>query len=209
MAAELITDYSSLQNTIADWLNRDDLTSAIQVFISNAEDKFRRDKRLRKMVSRTLSVSAENTALPSDYKSLEALSHDGPTFYGPLDIVHPNRLYEIKGIFGDSGTPQAAAIVGDNLRVAPEPDGTYSLAMVYWATITKLSGTDTENWLIEDHPDLYLYAALVESAPYLKDDPRVAIWKQEYEERLNKAREFSDNHQWGSHMTRKPTRPIG
>ena len=32
------------------------------------------------------------------------------------------------------------------------------------------------NWLLACAPDAYLYGALLESAPYIKDDERIAVW---------------------------------
>ena len=40
-----ITNYTNLQSTIADYLNRDDLTSVIPVFIQLAEAQMNRDIR--------------------------------------------------------------------------------------------------------------------------------------------------------------------
>jgi hypothetical protein len=40
------------------------------------------------------------------------------------------------------------------------------------------------NWLLTAYPDTYLYAALVESAPYLRDDERVALWRAELDRRI-------------------------
>ena len=34
----------------------------------------------------------------------------------------------------------------------------------------------TSNWLLALAPDLYLYGALLESAPYIKEDGRIQTW---------------------------------
>ena len=56
--------------------------------------------------------------------------------------------------------------------------------MVYYAKIASLSDSNTTNWLLAKHPDIYLYGALIQSAPYLKDDERVATWMSLYERML-------------------------
>lgn len=43
-----------------------------------------------------------------------------------------------------------------------------------------LSDSNTSNWILADYPDIYLYGALMEAAPYLHDDARVTIWAQLY-----------------------------
>lgn len=42
--------------------------------------------------------------------------------------------------------------------------------------------TTDPNWLLTAHPDIYLYGTLVELAPYLKDDARVPVWEQRYQD---------------------------
>lgn len=43
-----------------------------------------------------------------------------------------------------------------------------------------LSDGNTSNWILADYPDVYLYGALMEAAPYLHEDERVNIWAQLY-----------------------------
>jgi len=43
-----------------------------------------------------------------------------------------------------------------------------------------LADDNTSNWLLETAPDIYLYGALLHSAPYLAEDTRVAVWAQMY-----------------------------
>jgi hypothetical protein len=47
--------------------------------------------------------------------------------------------------------------------------------MIYRANIPPLAANST-NWLLALAPDLYLYGALLESAPYIKEDARIQTW---------------------------------
>jgi predicted transcriptional regulator len=49
-------------------------------------------------------------------------------------------------------------------------------------------GPGVTNWLLTEHPDVYLYAALVESAPYLGDDARLTLWRSELDGRIEGVR---------------------
>lgn len=53
------------------------------------------------------------------------------------------------------------------------------------AELAELSAGAPTNWLITDFPDVYLYAVLAEAGNYLRDDDRVALWKQILEQKLN------------------------
>jgi hypothetical protein len=64
--------------------------------------------------------------------------------------------------------------------LVPTPDTGYTGELTYYGKITALSDSNTSNWLLAYAPDLYLYGALLEATPYLKDDERLATWSQLY-----------------------------
>lgn len=206
----MITSYSSLQSNVADWIVKSNLTSQIKTFIQLAESSFRRDKRCRKLQSRTFSISADGIALPSDYHSMEEWYHDGPTYYGDIKIVPAGKLAQIKDRYGATGVPAYAAIVGGRrLRFGPAPDGTYSTKMEYWRRIESLSDTVTTNWLLDEHPDIYLYGTLMEAAPYLKDDERIAVWQTRLERALEELHAATQDEQFGGGSVRRHYDAIG
>jgi hypothetical protein len=206
-----ITNYSELQTSIGTWLNRSDLTSVIPDFITLAESKLNKDQRMRRIQTREpLSVSTEQVALPSDFRQIKSLYHDGPTYYHPIRIVGGDELAQEKRIYGaDSGVPFVAAVLDDELWFAPEPNATFSLIMAYEAKISALSASSTTNWLITNHPEIYLYASLVEAEPYLKDDPRIQTWKGLLEEALELLYRDAQRHEFSGHMVSRPRMAIG
>ena len=189
----LVTNYSTLQDHIADTLNRADLTGVIPNFIQQFESRAKLGIEvspgeiipLRQLTDRgTIQISADGLALPTDFGLLESWYHDGATYFGPIGIVTPNQIGKLKAAYGDTGVPQFAAIVDGLVRFAPEPDTTYSTQLTYWRKVVSLSDTQTTNWLLTQAPDIYLYGALVEAAPYLKDDDRVALWESQLRSRV-------------------------
>ena len=63
-----ITDYSSLQSAVADYLNRADLTSQIQMFIQFCESSINANLRSRDMIVRAQATSdKEYVKLPFDW----------------------------------------------------------------------------------------------------------------------------------------------
>ena len=94
-----------------------------------------------------------------------------------------------KGYFF-AGAPSNA---NDNF-VAPYFDGFYQnedgtfpeVAVTYYARVPRLSTAQTTNWLLGAEPELYLYAALLKSAPYTVDDERLPIWASLYTDALNR-----------------------
>jgi hypothetical protein len=74
-----------------------------------------------------------------------------------------------------SGQPQFFTIFGSEIELAPTPDAIYTVEMVYRVNVPALASNST-NWLLTLAPDLYLYGALLESAPYMKEDERIQTW---------------------------------
>jgi len=84
-----------------------------------------------------------------------------------------------------SGKPLYFTVVGNQFRLLPIPDGAYTAELVYYAKLTKLSSTVATNWLLTQAPDVYLYGALLQAAPYLQDDARIPVWSSLYQAGLD------------------------
>lgn len=173
--------FSGLKTTISDYLNRDDLTSIIPSFITLAEAKFNRKLRVRQMVKRaTATLDTQYFAFPSDFlQAKEFQLNTNPITY--LQYVTQNQGdYGSSNQFISAGKPQFYTIIGTQIEVIPTPDASYTGELTYYGKITALSDSNTSNWLLAYAPDLYLYGALVEATPYLKDDERLGTWSTLY-----------------------------
>lgn len=176
-----ITTYSELKSTISDWLNRDDLTTVIPTFISLAEAHFNRTTRHRKMVTRsTATLDTPYFAVPSDWlENIRFILNTDPIV--PLVFVTPEQLVEDKQKYSVTNQPMFFTMVGQQFEVLPEPSTSYECELLYYAKIPALSDSNTTNWLLTESPDIYLYGALVQSAPYLKEDERLQVWAGLYQ----------------------------
>ena len=173
--------FSGLKTTIADYLNRDDLTSAIPGFITLAEAKFNRKLRVRQMIKRaTATLDTQYFAFPSDFlQAKEFQLNTNPITY--LQYVTQNQGdYGSANNYVATGRPQFYTIIGTQIEVIPTPDTGYTGELTYYGKIPALSDSNTSNWLLVYAPDLYLYGALLEATPYLKDDERLAVWSTLY-----------------------------
>ena len=173
--------FSGLKTTIADYLNRDDLTSIIPSFISIAEAKFDRKLRVRQMVKRaTATLDTAFFAFPSDFlQAKEFQLNTNPITYLEFVTEKQGDLMRQDAIIAP-GKPKYYTIVGTQLEVIATPDDGYTGELTYYGKIPALSDSNTSNWLLAYAPDLYLYGALLEASPYLKDDERLAVWSSLY-----------------------------
>lgn len=180
----ITTDYASLQTNIADFLWRTDLVAQIPGFIQSFEAQVSRrlvkDGPVRNMLGRSdASMSSEFTAIPTDFLGARAL-YLGVT-YQQMTYVEPEKIVERKSLYPNyTGDPSVYSIVGPEIQLWPWSQGQnaspYSAELTYWRAIPALSASNTTNWLLNLHPDAYLYGSLLQSAPYLKDDSRITTW---------------------------------
>lgn len=163
-------NYSELQSAIADFLNRSDLTAAIPTFIQLAEARMNRIIRTRKMEYRTTeNVSTQFVSLPADFLEYRNIQLNlSPVVV--LDYVTPQYADTLRS-GSIQGRPRFFTILANKLELIPAPQEAMELEYVYYQRIPALSGVVASNWLIESHPDIYLYGSLVQAALYLKDDP--------------------------------------
>lgn len=172
----------------------------------------KRDPRLRE-VSELSFTAAEGYSLPTYFKSVIDLYHDGSAHYGRIKMVDPDELSERKRRHGDTGVPRWASVIdlssGKLLRFAPEPSGTYTLKLVFDTEIDPLADDNTSNWLLTQGPDLYLAATLAEGFGYLMDEQREQKWLQRYEFEAARWRRNKDRQAYGGSLTPRPRNIIG
>jgi hypothetical protein len=176
-----LSTYTELKASVADWLNRTDLTSVIPDFIALAEAQIERTLRTRQMIVRaTASIDTEYSAVPADFLETKSIKlNTNPVTALTFESV--DALDSLKSTtYISAGKPQYFSIVGGQVRVLPVPDSTYTAELIYYAKLSKLSGSNATNWLLTQAPDVYLYGSLMQAAPYLKDDSRVAVWAAIY-----------------------------
>jgi len=189
-----ITNYATLKSTIADYLNRADLTSQIETFIQFTEADLNTRLRCREQIVRAEATSsAEYVQLPADW--LEAINlHivDGqqPLRYITLDeadIVNKEQLYT---------APHFYSLMNGAIEIIPEPGDDIDIEMIYYAKIPTLTDVNTTNWLLTKAPDVYLYGALTHAAPFLLDDQRIPVFAQIY---LTRVQALMDESQKSLH----------
>lgn len=189
-----IVDYASLQSAVTEYLARDQdatLIARIPTFIQLAEAKFNRQLFARQMEQRATALvnlassEPEFISLPSDFQSMRRVRLSSVMGKPALEFRSGTQIDEYRfETFNIGGRPRYFTVFGDELEIAPTPDAAYTLEMVYRKKIPALAESDA-NWLLALAPDLYLYGALLESAPYIKEDGRIQTWGLGFTAALN------------------------
>ena len=174
--------YSDLKTSIAGYLARSDLTSQIPDFITFAENRLRRELRIRQMLKSvtTPTVSGDSTVeLPADFLEIrDFVALTNPI--QPLSYSSPSALSNDPRA-SEVGVPKSYTILANEFLLSPPPDGVYTLRMLYFAAPAYLSSTNASNVFLNVAPDALLYASLIEAEPYLYNDARINTWGTMYD----------------------------
>ena len=181
-----ISTYSELQSSIADYLNRGDLTSAIPTFIHLAEAQINRDVRHWQMENRaTTTFDGRYATRPSDWIMTQRMHLTTGTTTA-MTLISQQAMAEKRMTASDtSGTPLFYSHSESQFELYPTPDQSYTAEVLYYQKIPALSDSNTSNWLLSYAPDVYLYGSLIHSAPYLAEDERSTVWAAMYQASVN------------------------
>lgn len=169
-----ISTYAELKTAVADYMHRSDLTSYIPDFIRGAEDMIAYGSAgseriyVADMVTRaTASIDEEYEDLPTGLiEVINIQLNTNPKV--SLEYMIPEQIDQ-RAMGSSSGKPLAYSIVGDKFQFAPAPDSTYTAEIVYLKKYTAFSSDADTNWLLTNHPFIYLYGALVKANEFTRD----------------------------------------
>ena len=192
-----LSTYSDLQTSVANYLARSDLTSQIPDFITFAENRLRRELRIRQMLKSVTTATVANDStveLPSDFlqvrdfvvvtNPLTPLSYSSPS-----SLSNDPRASEV-------GVPKSYTILANDFQMSPVPDGVYTVKLLYFAAPAYLSSSNTSNVFLTKAPDALLYASLIEAEPYLMNDARINTWGTMYDRAISSITKSDEEGQY-------------
>lgn len=176
-----LSTHAELLTSLALWLDRSDLTAMLPEFIALNEARLNRLLRVPAMeASATSSVSSGTVALPDDCLQLRKVVIDDEA----IPAFSPQQLH---AAYGDStyGSVLGYAVSGQEITLLPAPSASIDVVVDYYQKIPALTSTNTTNWLLESHPDLYLYGTLCMAEAFVDNPDRVAVWKSAWDAALD------------------------
>ena len=211
-----LTTWKGLCAAVADWLGRDDLKDRIPDFIRLAEKRMERELRLRVMERRAeTDVASGQRCVPLPWRR-EPGRWD--VFMEMRDLVWQDadgQCRDLRYVPPDGyavshapGRPAAYTLIGRELFLLPEPDRGGRLLLTYYAEIPPLGEQQPENDVLLNAPDVYLYAALLESVPYTRGSVPGEQWAQFYASARNRLEASEQRARFTSNLTMKPARRI-
>lgn len=172
-----LATYGDLKSSVASWLNRSDLTTQIVDFIAIAEQRIRQDVRVRAMeASATGSLSATTLAFPTRLAEIKRVVLNGYQ----LDYLPPESF----SVVADTDTSHYTT-KGEVIHFQ-KASGDYIVEYLQW--FAPFSDNADTNWLLTNHPAVYLYAALAEAAVWLRDRQDIEIFATRYQAEIARIR---------------------
>ncbi len=211
-----LTSWTGLQEAVADYLGRDDLSKRIPVFIGLAERRMNRELRLRVMEKRAeTSVLPGQSAVPLPWRresgNWDVFLEMRDLTWQDMDGRTVNLCYVPPDTYGQKqvpGRPREYTIIGRDVFLMPAPDSKGRLYLTYYAEIEPLGDAQPDNAVLLTFPDLYLYGTLVESGPFTRGSAPVEMWTQYYAAARQKAEAGEQRARFTANITMRPTRRI-
>lgn len=196
-----ITTFDLLKAAIAKDMARSDLTDILPRFVQFAEAEFNRRLRTLDMeTTQTVSLASgtATASLESDFlKQKQIYSNDSIAPRKPRFMELSSMLSTYAGM--TSGRPVAYAVgAGKTLHFAPTPDTAYSFTLLYFQKIPALSDSNTDNWLLLAHPDLYLAASLYHAFKYIRNEQMATHYHAIKEEIIQQIKDSDDEAREGA-----------
>lgn len=185
--------FDSLKLLVAEYVERGTTTDEavhdnLGTMINNAERNISVDLNVtgvRTVVSAALEDGVAVYSKPALWRRTTSINIGTGTAFARRKFLFTRAYEYLRTFWPDDalkGTPIFYADYDDDhFIVAPTPDAAYPFEIIYSAKPTLLDDSNQTNWLTENWPQLLLYKTLLEIAPFLKGDERIATWGGMYE----------------------------
>lgn len=177
-----LANYSELQSEALDWMERAGQSGKAPTWIKVGEAKLNR--RLG-VVETDTTITGTIGSRRIDISSV-AMVQPIALFIAEVGDDEEELTPKADGTFpylADNGRPKYWAVDGTNIDFDCPLDAAYPFRLRYRQRFALSDSTPT-NWLLTNHPDVYLAATLMWGAGYNQDWQNGAIWKQTLEEAI-------------------------
>jgi len=177
-----VLTYDSLTTLILQYLERSDpaVVAFIPTAITMAEFEIAQNiKTLGQLevVDSTMSIGNAVIQKPARWRKTVSMTVTTPTGKQPIFLRKLEYLNNYWPNVTATGTPLYYADYDfDNWFIAPTPDSAYTFEALCYTRLQPLDSSNQTNWLTQNAPNAMLFGTLKQTAPFLKDDARLAVW---------------------------------
>jgi len=168
-----LSTYTELQDAMADYLDDETLEARIPDFIRLFEVKAQRVLRTSQ-AKNTATAQTDGSGqvdMPSDFRGVVRVTLVDGT---PLEFITPDDA-GLRNSYANNRTTYAYTIEGRTLTLVPA--ASVEIVLYYYQGLPAISVSNASNWLLDEHPDCYLYGSLAEAEAFGFNDARLATWR--------------------------------
>jgi hypothetical protein len=175
--------YDNLTNLVLQYLERSDaaVVNFIPTAVMLAEFEIAQDiKTLGQMLVADGVMTPGDPIIAKPALWRKTVSMTLTTMAGAKNPVYLRKLEYLNSYAPDAtatGTPLYYADYDyDHWFIAPTPVSAFEFEVLCYTRLTPLSSSNQTNWLTQNAPNALLFGTLKQTAPFLKDDARLAVW---------------------------------
>lgn len=191
----MATTYTALKSEIAAFTHRSDLTAYLDTFIQFAEARLNRDLRVSQQETILTETATQFITLPADFLAVRVLSK----LSNPVQELKYITPAEMDRIADGSSTLNYYTILGDSIKL--QAASSTDVELTYYAKVPALSGTVSTNWVLDTHPDVYLYACLLEAYNWTQNEAQANKYATLYMSGIDTIRRADNIRKYGNSLT--------
>lgn len=169
-----INDFPSLKTAVSNWMSRGDVAGEADDFISLGEAALNRELNPVEIDVTLTGVANSRSIDIAGQSCVEPIA----LFLAETGLDEVPLTPKTDGTFpylNSSGRPRFWAIDGTNIDFDRPLDQAYPFRFRFRQRFA-LSETAPTNWLLTNHPDVYLAAVLVWGGVFIQDDVAASRW---------------------------------
>ena len=185
MTAAYVQTYDNLVADVINYMERDDAEFVAQIpaLIGLAESAIAAElKTLLQLIVVETNILAAQDILekPTRWRKTVSMKVNGkPILIRSQDYV---AQYQSES---DPGQPKYYAEYDyNNWAIAPVPDASYPVEIIYYSLVQPLDSTNQTNLFTQQCPQAMLFGTLLQAQGYLKAIDKLPIWKSYYTDSL-------------------------
>lgn len=204
MADVFITDYTTLRDAIAIYMAREGstrFTDQTSLFVQLTEAEVNRRLRVSdQSIAFGIAFTAGDgvEALPSDFAGMRGLPNITTDFRGPLEYYAPAQFDFIITDPSARDIPAIFTIRANNLEVKPLPEEDVTITIYYYQKVPALTTSATTNWLVTNHPDIYLAGSMHHAHSRNSNAQKAGEWYAKFESGMESLEDADWNDRWSA-----------
>jgi len=182
-------NFTEISDSIISWSHRNDLNLLVPDFIALAECEMYNPspiegivakplelKQLEKTSTTPTTTTSRFIALPTDYASMRSSRLDVLNRPDFLEYRAPDQLRR----FDVTGRPCFFTVIGIQIEFDRVPDEIFDVEIQYFAKDAALTAAAPTNFVLTNHPTIYLYGGLAQLFTHSGDDENKAKYDRKF-----------------------------